>query len=335
MKLNFKLSIILAAGVFISSCASQKEVAALQEQLGYYKERSIAADSLAVENDRLGQEINEQQMEYKQVVREMETLQASNINLKKSFDKNLEQLNNIQHANNEAFATSTNQQLALQQSLSEQEVALDAKQRELALLEYELYQKEERLNLLEAGNSGFSQDLEEKERRIKELEAQMLQNEQQMAQIRTSIDRALSSLSDEELAVNEKNGKMYLSLSQELLFSSGKHDLNWKGKKALKQVAQALGEHPDIQITVEGHTDNVGTASKNWDLSVLRATAVTKQLIAYGVDPEKITASGRGYYQPVAPNTSAGERAKNRRTEIILAPKLDELYNLMDSNTNN
>lgn len=331
MKLNFKLSIMLAAGMYFSSCASQKEMGALQEQLDYYKERSIAADSLAVENDRLGQTINEQQMEYKQVVREMEDLQAANINLKKSFNENLKQLNDIQHANTEAFNTSSSQQLELQQRLSEQEVALDTKQRELALLEYELYQKEERLNLLEAGNSGFSQDLEEKERRIQELEAKMLQNEQQMAQIRTSIDRALSSLSADELAVKEQNGKMYLSLSQELLFSSGSDKLNWKGKKALKQVAEALKEHNDIEITVEGHTDNVGSASSNWDLSVMRATAVVKQLVTYGVEPEKVTASGRGYYQPIAPNTSADERAKNRRTEIILAPKLDELYNLMDN----
>jgi len=149
-------------------------------------------------------------------------------------------------------------------------------------------------------------------------------------EIRSNVNQAMSNFRVEDLKVEEKNGKLYLSLSQELLFKSGSDDLDWNGRKALQQLAAALNKNPDVAILVEGHTDTDGSAELNWDLSVKRATTVAKSLIAYGVDPRRVTAAGRGYYAPVAPNTTAAGKAQNRRTEIVLSPQLDQLYQIMN-----
>ena len=122
---------------------------------------------------------------------------------------------------------------------------------------------------------------------------------------------------------------MYLSLSQNLLFPSGSDEIDWKGRQALMKLADALKSNPDIDITVEGHTDTDGTAAKNWDLSVLRATTVVKLLSSYGVPSDRLIASGRGFYAPIASNDTPQGKGLNRRTEIILSPQLDELYNLI------
>ena len=135
---------------------------------------------------------------------------------------------------------------------------------------------------------------------------------------------------DSDLTISEKNGKIYVSLSQNLLFASGSDKIDWKGKKAIIQVAQVLNSNQDILVNVEGHTDSDGNPNSNWDLSVRRATAVVKVLTGQGVDAKRVTASGRAFYDPIAPNNSAANKAKNRRTEIILSPKLDLLYDIIN-----
>jgi chemotaxis protein MotB len=113
------------------------------------------------------------------------------------------------------------------------------------------------------------------------------------------------------------------------LFASGSKTINTQGRQAIKQLAGVLNVNPDINITVEGHTDTDGEAAFNWDLSVGRATTIVKELTTNGVAPERVIAAGRGEYFPVAPNTTAQGKAQNRRTEIILTPKLDVLYDLL------
>jgi chemotaxis protein MotB len=120
-------------------------------------------------------------------------------------------------------------------------------------------------------------------------------------------------------------------MSQNLLFSSGSEDIDWRGKQALMQVAEALKTNTDFEVVVEGHTDSDGTAARNWDLSVLRATSIVKELTKYGVEPARIVAAGRGFYAPVAPNNTQQGKALNRRSEIILTPKLDDLYRIIQN----
>ena len=132
-----------------------------------------------------------------------------------------------------------------------------------------------------------------------------------------------------DLTVEEKDGKIYVSMSQNLLFASGSNKLDQKGKDALAKLATVLSANPNIEILVEEHTATDGTPEFNWDLSVTRATAVVKELTSHGLEPKRVTAAGRAFYVPVDSNDTDQGKTRNRRTEIILAPKYDQLYKLL------
>ena len=168
-------------------------------------------------------------------------------------------------------------------------------------------------------------------RQVNELNGLLRDKDQALLALRTKVNKALLGFSDSDIDVREANGKIYVSLSQGLLFKSGSDKIDWKGKKAIMQLADALSNNKDINIVVEGHTDSSGSVNKNWDLSVRRATSVVKVLTGHGVDPKQVTAAGRALYAPVATNSTSAGKAKNRRTEIILTPDLDELYKLINN----
>ena len=149
------------------------------------------------------------------------------------------------------------------------------------------------------------------------------------------MQAALLGFQQNGLSVDIRNGKVYVSLTDKLLFPSGSIVIDARGKMALEQLAAVLNKEPDINIAVEGHTDdkkvlNLGQIKDNWDLSVLRATSVCRYLTEVEkVDANRLTATGKSEYQPIDPANTAEARAKNRRIEIVLTPKLDELYNLI------
>jgi len=137
--------------------------------------------------------------------------------------------------------------------------------------------------------------------------------------------------------VEVKNGKVYVSMSDKLLFKSGSAAVEAKGKEAIKVLAGVLDKNRDIDILIEGHTDNVPIKTAvyrdNWDLSVARATSIVRILTdEYKIEPTRLTASGKGEFSPRASNETSGSRALNRRTEIILSPKLDEIMQLLKTN---
>jgi chemotaxis protein MotB len=148
------------------------------------------------------------------------------------------------------------------------------------------------------------------------------------------MTEALKGFNSNELSVAIKNGKVYVSLQENLLFPSGSAVVNPKGKQALGKLAGVLTINPDINVNIEGHTDSIPIRSRyedNWALSVARATSIVRILTKdYGVDPKRIIASGHSLYDPVDSNMSKEGRARNRRTEIILTPKLDELYQIIE-----
>jgi chemotaxis protein MotB len=171
--------------------------------------------------------------------------------------------------------------------------------------------------------------------RLRELQEQIGQQSKQMEAIRNTLRNALVNIPSKDLQVEIKDGKIYLNLSENLLFSSGSAMIDVQGKTALKSVANVLNQNPDIQIEVIGHTDSVpirtARFNDNWDLSVARATAITRTLVdEYGVNGKSIKASGRSEYLPVTDNKTPEGRALNRRTEIILSPKLEMLFQLME-----
>lgn len=191
-----------------------------------------------------------------------------------------------------------------------------------------------------ATSSSVQQELTAKEQRMMEQQERLdlLQNlldEQRavMEGLKTTIDKALVQYRSDELQVFEQDGKLYVSLQDKLLFPSGSATVNKDGKEALSKLAAVINNSPDIQILVEGHTDNVpirGRFEDNWALSTARATAIVRVLTnSYDVQPERVTAAGRSFYYPKASNETPEGRAKNRRTEIILTPQLNELFQLL------
>jgi chemotaxis protein MotB len=187
-------------------------------------------------------------------------------------------------------------------------------------------------------NDSLSVSLAEREKKVKDLEQVLASKEKAVQALKTRISNALLNFKENDITVKVKNGKVYVSLAEQLLFSSGSIAVDSKGVTALQQLGKAIKDQHDLNIMVEGHTDNVPVSKKsaymqdNWDLSVMRATAITKILTNAGVSPTQITASGRGEFLPLAPNDSAGNKQKNRRTEIIITPDLGELFRILESN---
>ncbi|HJW15470.1 MAG TPA: flagellar motor protein MotB [Flavisolibacter sp.] len=175
--------------------------------------------------------------------------------------------------------------------------------------------------------------LEAEQKRLWDLRKLLDQQRQAVENLRKKMAAALTGFNSNELQVFTKNGKVYVSLQENLLFPSGSAVVNAKGKQALATLAQVLNINPDINVVVEGHTDSIpihGKYEDNWALSVARATSIVRLLTdTYHVDPTRVTASGRSKFEPVEPNETAEGRQHNRRTEIILAPKLDELMQLL------
>ncbi len=175
--------------------------------------------------------------------------------------------------------------------------------------------------------------LADQQKRLQQLQAILDQQKEKSEALRKKMADALGGFSSNELTVTQKNGRVYVSLQESLLFPSGSAVVNPKGKQALSQLAQVLNLNPDISVNIEGHTDSIpirGKYEDNWALSVARATSIVRVLVNdYQVDPTRVVASGHSSYDPVESNATAEGRAKNRRTEIILSPKLDELYQLL------
>lgn len=177
-------------------------------------------------------------------------------------------------------------------------------------------------------------DLKEREKRVNELEAKLAAQEKAVTNLKNTLTESLIGYKNSGISVVEKDGKIYVSLDNSLLFASGKTDIDWKGKTALLKVAESLKDLEDFDIMVEGHTDNQAmnsaTIKDNWDLSVLRATSVVRYLTTEGkMDPIKIIPSGRSKYLPINSGNTKEAYAENRRIEIILTPKLDQLMDIL------
>lgn len=204
---------------------------------------------------------------------------------------------------------------------------------ELESTKIELQKKQDRLNDLEKELNARSRALDEKEKRINELESVIASKDEAVRILKEKIAAALRGFADKGITVEERNGRIYVSLEAQLLFASGKTDVSKEGQVALIDLAKVLELQKDIDILVEGHTDvdpmNSSTSPKdNWELSVLRATSVVKIMLANSaMDPMRITAGGRSEYVPVDPTN----KAKNRRIEIIITPDLTHLFELISA----
>lgn len=208
--------------------------------------------------------------------------------------------------------------------------------RDLAEQQDRLIQLQANLDIKKKENEALLADLEIREKKVFELETAIAEKEKAVQELMSKVKQALLNFSGNDLSVEVKNGKVYVSMASQLLFKTASFDVDPKGESALIQLAEALKTSQDVNVVVEGHTDNVPISSKsikdNWDLSVLRATSITRVLTRAGVDPTRISATGRSSYVPVASNDTNDGKAKNRRTEIILTPDLDELFQILETN---
>jgi len=244
--------------------------------------------------------------------------------LTKSYEKLL--------ANNEKLlAGSTEETRKLIVQLNQAREDLQRREDQMRKDSIALDDREKKLNELR-------ENLRSKQARVDELESILNKADSTVNRLKNAVSKALMGYENNGLSVYQKEGRVYVSMEERLLFASGSTNVEKNGESALKDLAHVLASNADINITVEGHTDNVpisGTlpsgARDNWELSVLRATSVVKIILSdKSVEPSRITAAGRGQFHPVDPANTAEARKKNRRTEIILAPRLDELSRLLN-----
>jgi chemotaxis protein MotB len=214
---------------------------------------------------------------------------------------------------------------------------------ELQTTQEDLATKERLLRELEASVAGQRQDvnrlqaeLEARNASLVEMERMLNEKDRVLDDLREKVAEALLGFEGQGLTVTRKNGKVYVSLDEQLLFQSGSTVVDPNGVRALRQLAGVLARNPEINIMIEGHTDDVpfrkGSAIKdNWDLSVMRATSIVRILLdGSGIDPTRLTVAGRGEFLPVDPANTPEARRKNRRTEIILSPDLSEVFRILD-----
>ena len=217
----------------------------------------------------------------------------------------------------------------LLEQLEQAQTALFEKEDELNNLSNSLGVKEEELKLAE-------QELSARSIRVTELETIINRKDSMVTALKKSISNALIGLEGEGLTIEQRNGKVYISLEEDLLFASGKYIVNSGGVTALNKLATALSTQTDLEILVEGHTDNIplsgkGMVKDNWDLSVMRATNVVKVLTKnQSLNPLQLTAAGRAEFVPIASNETKQGRSSNRRIEMILSPNLDDLFDLLE-----
>jgi len=314
-----KLSILALTITLFSSCVSKKIYTDLEDKYANLKkENRSMSDELEIlskDKTKLSNDLNKLQAAYDAAVADRDKLQAdyaaakTNLETLKASYKALEENSSASIAKN----AQKNRELLAQ---------LEAKEQALAA-------ENERLNTLK-------QELESRSQRVAELENVIASKDAAMHKLKDAISKALTNFEGKGLTVEQRNGKVYISMENKLLFESGSWYVGAQGKQAVKQLGSVLAENPEISVLIEGHTDNVpykGNAqlSGNWDLSAKRATAIVNILRENdAINPENLTAAGRGEFAPIATNDTVEGKAKNRRIEVILTPKLDEISKLLN-----
>ena len=313
--------VALSLIILVTSCVSSKK---FNELNGNYLESQKTVQTLKGQIENL----NARNTELKD---KLAKLQKEYQELLSKFDNVSLQLEDQQRTNKDI----TSQNPELEEQLKSLK---SGSTREISALMDKLERSQTDLQKREEILRKAQEELEKRSARLKELETALQQKDEAVKQLREKVMNALVGFNNKGLTVHEKNGKVYVSLEEKLLFKTGKWNVDPKGQQALAQLSNVLAQNPDINIMVEGHTDDVpmhgsGEVKDNWDLSVMRATAVTRILLKNkDIDPKRIIAAGRGEFFPIDDADTPEARQKNRRTEIILTPRLDEIFKILENN---
>ncbi|MFK2818829.1 OmpA family protein [Flavobacteriaceae sp. LMIT009] len=315
-----KISLIALTLVVVTSCVSPKVYKELEDKYANLKKEhrqlSDDHDALQQAKTKLENSLSDLQQQYDETVAKRDQLQSDYNALKSNYDNLTASYDALEKNSSAAIADNVKKNRELLAQLEAKEQALAAENARLQKLE---------------------KDLAERSSRVAELENLIAAKDEAMRNLKDAISRALTDFEGKGLTIEQRDGKVYVSMENKLLFSSGSWAVNSQGREAVVQLGSVLADNPDIAVLIEGHTDNVpykgnSQLSGNWDLSTKRATAIVNILRENAaINPENLTAAGRGEYAPVATNDTAEGKAKNRRIEVILTPKLDEITKLLNN----
>lgn len=314
-----KISLIALTLVLAVSCVSPKVYKELEDKYANLKKehRQLNDDYEKLQNAKtqLENSLNDLQKQYDDAVATRDKLQSDYNALKSSYDNLTASYDALEKNSSAAIADNVKKNRELLAQLEAKEQALAAENARLKKLE---------------------EDLASRSNRVAELESLIAAKDEAMRNLKDAISRALTDFEGKGLTVEQRDGKVYVSMENKLLFSSGSWAVNSQGRQAVVQLGNVLADNSEIAVLIEGHTDNVpykgnSQLSGNWDLSTKRATAIVNILRENAaIIPENLTAAGRGEYAPIATNDTPEGRAKNRRIEVILTPKLDEITKLLN-----
>lgn len=251
--------------------------------------------------------------------------------LRGEYNQVLRRYNNLQQTQETMIKGSAKENSRLLRQLQTTQEDLQGKEDELHKIELTLQNEKNNLDQIKY-------ELEQRNAKLIDLQHILSQKDSAVQMLKNKVTNALLGYENQGLSVNIRNGKVYVSMEEKLLFKSGSYAVDPNGEAALKKLARILEQNPDINIMIEGHTDDVpyipnSNLQDNWDLSVKRATSIVRILLTNTtIDPKRLIAAGRGEFVPVDPRKTADARQKNRRTEIILTPRLDELLKILESN---
>jgi chemotaxis protein MotB len=330
-----KLIIPILSIAFMASCIPAKKVEDIKRKKEICEEQRAA---LKEQNRELEEKFTEVDDKYTMLMKNHKalkfdtTIQGRSLRLMtKNYDKLNDTYDLLLKKNKELLEGNQSETSKLFGNLTESQAELQRKSDALEKLRIDLDQKEKNL-------ASLNSELDVRAKRVEELEAILNRKDSTVLALKSKVQAALLGFENNGLTIEQKNGKVYVSLDESLLFKSGSYNVDTKGKEVLQKLSKVLEKNTDINVLVEGHTDNVplsgsGTIKDNWDLSVMRATSVVKILVeSSAVDPVRLTAAGRGDHLPLSDNNTKEGRSSNRRTEIILTPKLDELLEILNAN---
>jgi chemotaxis protein MotB len=313
-----KVILLIVIAFTFNACVSKKVYQDLESKYNRLRTSNSALieekDNLLVAKKTLEEDLIKLKKEFNELTSQKELLQSELTALQNKY-------NNLDESY-EALSAQSSKKLA-EQSQKNQELLINLEEKERILAAESL-----RLEKLLT-------ELNQRSSQIEELKNLINAKEVQMQQLKDAISNALHNFEGKGLTVEHKNGKIYVSMENKLLFNSGSWAVGSEGKKAVQQLANVLSENPDINVLIEGHTDDDpysgNTIIDNWDLSVKRATAIVRILESNNVNPKQITAAGRSEFIPIETNETVEGKAKNRRIEIILTPNLDEISKILNN----
>jgi len=328
MKKNFIIAISICVALLLSGCVTKQKYNELQSQYKKCQDELTYVNSENVDFSNAKKQLTAQ---VESLTKESEQLKKDTLSLSRRLRQSERDLAKATKDYDDMLKDFTRLNAHNQNQMNDLMSNIDKYKDELDAKEKLLNAQQDSLNMAKA-------DLAVKEARIQEMQDILNQKDAEVKALKDKVSAALKGFEGSGLNVYEKDGKVYVSMEDKLLFASGSWNINAEGLNAIKNLASVLENEKEIFVLIEGHTDNVpfrgnGQVKDNWDLSVMRATSVVKALLQNGnIEPVRLSASGRSEYLPIDSDNTSEARAKNRRTEIILTPNLDQLFQLIQNN---